>query len=250
MKISAAVLTFNSESTIEKTLESVAFLDEIIVVDSGSSDSTLSICERYTNKIFRRAWSGYADQKKFAIDQCSNDWIFVLDSDEEASPALSSWLRGFDESRTKFDGFAFKRVMFIGGKRWDVVWRNEYRLRLFRKDRYRILVNEPHERIIVDGKCTRLDLEIYHYSYSSLKDQVTKLNNHAYTWAKNCLPRSNFAVLINLFVSPVARFVKLFFLKFGFLKGVTGYIVCKNEAYYSFLKYSYLYERLTIKSEK
>lgn len=250
MKISAAVLTFNSESTIEKTLESIAFVDEIIVVDSGSSDSTLRICELYTDKIFHRTWSGYADQKKFAIEQCSNDWIFVLDSDEEASPALSSWLRRFDGSRTEFDGFAFKRVMFIGGKRWDVVWRNEYRLRLFRKDRYRIFVNEPHEKIIVDGKYSRSDLEIYHYSYGSLKDQVTKLNSHAHTWAKHSRPKSKFSVLINLFVSPFARFVKLFFFKFGFLKGITGFIVCKNEAYYSFLKYSYLYERLTIKSDK
>mgnify|MGYP001032093259 CR=1 FL=1 len=241
MKISGLVLTLNSEASIERALRSLHFCDEIIVVDSGSTDATVTICQRFGAKVFFNPWNGFAEQKKFGLQKASFEWIFVLDSDEEASAELQEFVLNFKKNSTRFEGVSFKRVMFVGNKRYDVIWRNERRVRLFKKSAGSFLDNEPHERILVNGDVLKTDFEIFHYSYKNLEDQVSKLFKYATVWANR--QEKIRCVILRAVISFFSRFVKTYILKLGFLAGREGFILCFNEAYYGFLKYALTFKR-------
>ncbi|MCX7952806.1 MAG: glycosyltransferase family 2 protein [Deltaproteobacteria bacterium] len=251
MKISAVVLTYNCEDTIERALQSLDFADEIIVVDSGSKDRTVQIAEHLGCRVFLNPWPGYAEQKQFGVDKTNYDWIFVLDSDEEVSKELRKWLTSLKTSnQIKADGYAFKRVMFIEKERIDVIWRNEFRIRLFRKKSGTFVGKDPHEKILVSGVVKKVPLEIYHFSYQGLVDQVRKLTNHAKTWAETNERISCLSSIVRLFVSPISRFTKMFLIRFGFALGIRGFILCVNEAYYAFLKYAILIWNKRLKNDR
>ena len=241
MKISGLVLTFNSESTIERALKSLSFCDEIIVVDSGSTDTTVSICQRFGARVFFNPWNGFAEQKRFGLQKASFEWVFVLDSDEEASAELQEFVLNFKKNFSRFEGVSFKRVMFVGNRRYDVIWRNERRIRLFKKSAGSFLDNEPHEKVLINGAVLKTDFEIFHYSYKNLEDQVSKLFKYAKVWADR---QEKIGFLIfRAVISFISRFIKTYILKLGFLAGREGFILCFNEAYYGFLKYALAFKR-------
>jgi glycosyltransferase involved in cell wall biosynthesis len=146
--LSVAIIAGNEEKKIGDCLESVKWADEIIVVDSGSTDRTVEIAKRYTDKVFIRKWEGYAPQKQFAIDQATCDWILSLDADERVSPELKDEILKILESETEFDGFYIPRRNFFLGK-WikSCGWYPNYQLRLFKKGKAKVTQRKVHENL-------------------------------------------------------------------------------------------------------
>ncbi|RIL12314.1 MAG: glycosyltransferase family 2 protein [Proteobacteria bacterium] len=244
VKISAFIVCKDEEADIRRCLESLKWCDEIIVVDSGSQDRTIEIAREYTDKIFIREWPGFVEQKRFALAQCSGDWILNLDADEEVSLELCKEIQGIlSGEKNDIDGYALSRVVFHLGRWWRKGgWYPEYRLRLCRRSKTAWGGRDPHEKAIVDGEVARLKGELHHFTYSSLGDQVRSLNSLSSSAAKAMYDAGNDFHLIDFLARPIARFIKFYLIKRGFLEGFAGLIVALLEAYYVLLKYGKLWE--------
>ena len=247
--VSAFIVCLNEEKQIRRCLESVKWCDEIVVVDSGSTDNTLAICREYTDRIFQRPRPGHSEQKQFALEQCRCDWVLNIDSDEEVSMELRGEILGVlsrkasDRDRTQ--GYDICRLIHFLDRWWDHGgWYPEYRLRFFQRKSTRWGGVNPHEKALVSGKITKLRGVIYHHTYTSLHHQVECLNRHSTNMAK-ALSRAEVPYRANLpriLFHAVGRFVKFYFLKRGFKEGAPGFIVACVEAGYTFLKYAKLWE--------
>lgn len=247
--ISACVICFNEERNIERCLKSLTFCDEIILVDSGSTDSTLNMAKKYTDKIFTRDWSGYREQKQFALEQCSNKWILSIDSDEEISETLKLEIQSLKletpiNNPPKVAGYSVPRVVYFMNKWWKKGgWYPEYRLRLMYKDLSYWGGVDPHDKAIVKGTIKKITKgNIKHYTYANLKEQIQALNNHSSVSANNLFALNKKVGLRHLIINPISRFIKFFIIKKGFLEGIEGFLVAVNEAHYVFLKYAKIWE--------
>jgi glycosyltransferase involved in cell wall biosynthesis len=243
-KLSAFVICCNEEKYIERCLNSISFASEIIVVDSGSTDKTLEICKKYTDKIFHKTWSGFVAQKSYAFEQCSNEWVLNIDADEVVSEKLKSKIIEItSEPDSNTNGYEISRIVYYMGKFWNKGgWYPEYRLRLVKKSYTSWGGVDPHEKAITQGRIDRIIAPIYHYTYASLADQIHSLNNHSSTAAESLYKKGKSCSLVSIFIRPIARFLKFYFSKKGFLEGQAGLIVAVLEALYAFLKYAKLWE--------
>lgn len=246
-KISAFIICFNEASQIRRCLESIRWCDEIVVVDSGSTDGTVQICKEYTSKIFERAWPGYVAQKQFGLEQCSGDWVFNIDSDEEVSPELREEIKATiadtSPAAEKIGGYQISRIVFYLNRWWRRGgWYPEYRLRLCRRQSTQWGGDDPHDKAIVKGGVKRLKGELFHYTYSDISDHVRRLNSYSTSSAQALYKKGACGCLLNIFINPFARFFKFYFIKRGFLEGVPGFLVACLEGYYVLLKYFKLWE--------
>ena len=248
--ISAAVITFNEERNIEDALKSLSWADEIIVVDSGSTDKTLDICRQYTDKIFYRDWSGYVDQKNFAVEKAGYDWIFSLDADERISPALKLEIHERAQAGFTNAGYKIPRTAFFMGQ-WirHGDWHPDYQLRLFDRKQARWEGGNVHESVKINGKPEFLKGEIQHYTYHSLSDYLRRLEIYSNLAALDYRKRGRSASAFALLGNPIAAFVKGYFLKQGFLDGMPGFVVAATGAISVFFKYAKLYE-LQLRDER
>jgi glycosyltransferase involved in cell wall biosynthesis len=247
-KISAFVVCKNEERHIGLCLKSLSFCDEIVVVDSFSTDRTIEICSQFNVQVIQREWPGYRAQKEFACSQMTHDWVICLDADEYVSDPLREEVLSILEGTSRFSmghysGFYLNRVMFHYGKWWRKGgWYPEYRLRLFRKNEARWVGREPHENVEVDGPTTKLQGELYHFSYEDFSDQLQKLTSHAFTRAKVDFADGRTATISDMLFKPWLRFIKFYFLKKGYKEGKPAVVVGITEAFYVFLKYAKLWE--------
>ena len=241
--ISATLITYNEERNIEGALQSIAWADEIIIVDSGSRDATLEICRRFTDKIIHRDWTGYVDQKNFALEQASNDWIFSLDADERGSPELVVEIRDLARKRFPDFGYRIPRVAFFMG-RWirHGDWYPDYQLRLFDRTYGRWDGGRVHESVKIEGKTGFLKGEIHHYTYRSLSEYLERLEIYSGLAAMDYQQKGKTATLARLLGNPAAAFVKAYLLKRGFLDGTPGFIAAGMGAVSVFFKYAKLHE--------
>lgn len=238
---------------MRRCLESVKWCDEIVIVDSGSTDGTLDICREYTDRIFVREWPGYVEQKRFGLEQCTCEWVLNLDADEEVSPGLqeeiiSKVLRE-DSSNRSINGYQLSRVVFYLNRWWRRGgWYPEYRLRLCRRSATTWGGENPHEKAIVEGGTKRLSGELFHYTYDNITDHVQRLNRYSSTAAESMLRRGERPSSLKIVVNPIARIVKFYLFKKGFLEGFPGLLVAMLEGYYVFLKYMKVWELARTKS--
>jgi len=242
--LSAIVVCFNEEDRIEDCLKSLAWCDEIVVVDSYSTDRTPEICRRYTQKFFQRQWAGYRDQKAYAHSLATMDWVLLVDSDERVSDALrreiAEVLAGDGGGCT---GYAIPRLVHYLGRWWRRGgWFPDYDVRLFRRDRATWGGVDPHEKIIVDGKVRRLQHPLHHFSYRSIDDHINRINRFTTISSAELRKGGGRWRLSDALLRPAARFFRSYILKRGFMEGFAGFYVALTAAVYVFLKYAKLWE--------
>ncbi len=248
-KITAAIITFNEESNIRDALESVKWVDEIVVVDSGSSDKTVEICRDYTDKIFLNPWPGHVQQKNFAIGKSSNEWILSIDADERVSSRLASEIKKELRSPSADAYRVSRRAFYLG--RWIKFsgWYPDRKVRVFRKSRARWGGINPHDKVITRGPVKRLEGDLYHYTYRNISHNVQAINSFTDISSKEYLKKRKGSV-IDMIVRPPMAFFKKFILKQGFRDGMPGFIIAVSTAYYVFLKYAKLWELKNAPSEE
>ncbi len=243
--ISACIITLNEEPRIRDCLESLKWVDEIIVVDSFSTDKTVNICKEYTGRVYQRTWPGNIDQKNYAISLAKNDWIICLDADERLSSDLiieiQEAIRNPDDTR----GFLFPRCTFYLG-RWIYHgdWYPDYQLRLFRKGCGQWQGTNPHGRVYVDGKVKYMEHDIHHYNYKNFSHQLRTIDNYSTIFADIMVERGKGFRLFQLIFRPLYKFVRIYIIKMGFLDGLPGFILAISSSFYIFVKQVKLWERL------
>ncbi len=243
-KISACVIVFNEETKIRRCLESLTWCDELIVVDSFSTDRTVEIAREFTPHVYQHVWLGYVGQRNMIRDKASHPWILYLDSDEEVSPGLrDEILYEFEHGDRQFRGYEFPRLVFFLG-RWirHGEWYPDVKLRLFHKDFGRTEGEEPHDRVAVRGPVKRLKHPVYHYTYDDLRDQNETLNRFSSITAQQKFVKDQSFAIVDLLFRPFFRFFKGYILRLGFLDGMAGFIIAVTNGYGAFLKYAKLWE--------
>ena len=238
--LSAVLIARNAEAVLPACLESLAFADEIVLVDSGSTDATLEIARRFNAKIVHQDWLGYGKQKQFAVAQASHDWVLCMDADERVSDALrASILKELEAPR--FQAYEFPRCnRFLG--RWLRHGEGypDRSLRLFDRRHANWSDDTIHEKVVTAGPVGRLTGDLLHESEQGLADYLAKQNRYTTLQAEVLHVRGQQAGLAKLLLSPLLRFIKFYFFRLGFLDGVPGlvhiFVGCRN----SFAKYAKL----------
>ncbi|MCF6155017.1 MAG: glycosyltransferase family 2 protein [Candidatus Brocadia sp.] len=241
--ISACIITFNEESRIRDCLESVKWVDEIIVVDSFSTDKTVDICKEYTERVYQRAWPGNIDQKNYTIGLAKNDWILCLDADERLSPGLIGEIQEAVRNPGTIVGFIFpRRCFYLGRWIYHGDWYPDYQLRLFKRGSGQWQGTNPHGRVIVDGKTRYMKHDINHFNYKNFSHQLRTIDNYSNIFADVNERNKRFS-LFQLIFRPLGKFIKIYIIKMGFLDGLPGFIVAASSAFFVFAKYVKLWER-------
>jgi glycosyltransferase involved in cell wall biosynthesis len=240
--ISAFVACQNEERNIEGCLRSVAWCNDIVVVDSFSTDRTVEIARRYTDRIFFRQWDGYRSQKNFGLEQTTNDWALLIDSDERLSPELIAAIKHeFDAGPERFAGYLVpRRVYFLGKWISHCGWYPDLKPRLFRKGRARFGGIDPHETVILDGPAKRLQGDLIHYTVRSISEYLRVTHRYAEIWAST--RRWKPADTLNMLFRPLAKFLEISIAKAGVLDGFHGLVIAAMMSCQVFLRYAKLYE--------
>lgn len=250
--ISVAIIAQDEEDNISKCIESVSWAEEIVVIDGGSADKTIEICKTLGARVIEHGWPGHIQQKNFAIDQCTRSWILSLDADERASDDLVRFIKQlFDSGDPDYDGYYFPRKVFYLGK-WikHSGWYPDYKLRLFRKSKSRWTGYNPHDRVELQGRSTRVKADILHYPYRSVRDHLDRINSYTSIMARELNSEGTRSNLLKIIFNPYFRFLRSYIFKLGFLDGFHGIIISILTSYYVFLKYLKLWELQVKQKEK
>jgi len=237
--ISTIVVCYNEEDNIGACLESVTWCDEIVVVDARSTDRTLQIIREFTDRIFVRDWPGYLEQKQFALDQARFEWVLNLDADERVSPELRAEIQEvLADGAPGVDGFYVPRVVHYLGRWWyRAGWYPDYRLRLFRRSKARWGGINPHEKVLVEGRTSRLSGSLLHFTYADVTAHLQTVNRLTDISSVEVLKRQRFG-RTSLVLRPAWRFFRSLVIDRGFLEGWPGLFVSATAGFYVFLKYA------------
>jgi len=247
--VSAYMITFNNERTVERALQSLSWVDEIVVVDSFSTDATPAIAAKYAVRFEQRAWPGFRDQYQYAADLCSHEWALFVDADEEVPAELAAEIRAelaANRQRPDSDrilGYHAHRLTWYLG-RWirHGGWLPDHEIRLYRRDRGR-WAGDLHAKLEVDGRVRHLQHRYCHYTYADIGDQLQTIDRYSAAAALDMHNAGRRFSILHLLGNPLARFVRDYFLKRGFLDGMPGFVVAINTMFYVFVKHAKLWER-------
>lgn len=252
-KISVTLIALNEEALIGQALASVRWADEIIVVDSGSTDQTRTIAEKAGARVLQNPWPGYGQQKNFAHQQATGDWVLNIDADECVSPALHqeivSAIAQVQAGQSDFAGFSFPRRTYYLG-RWIRYggWYPNRLTRLARRSAGRWSEPPVHERLEIVGATGQLEEPLDHYTFSSIEQQVEVNLRYARLGSRLLHERGTKPSLLRLLLKPWGKFMETYFLKQGFRDGPAGLIIAINAAYSVFMKHAFLFnEYLRVK---
>ena len=244
-KLTVLVPTGNEEANLRACLESVRWADELFVVDSFSKDRTVEIAKEFGARVVQHEYVNSAAQKNWAIPQATHDWVLVLDADERMTPELAEEVRALLAAPGGPAAAAYRvsrRTFFFGREIRHCGWDTDSVVRLFRKDQARYPEQWVHADMQVDGPVARLAGRLDHYTYSSMAQYFEKFGRYT-TWAaKDLRERGRRATIFNLVTRPLARFLKMYFLRLGFLDGAAGAVLCGLAACSVFTKYAKLWE--------
>ena len=244
-KISACVTTFNEEGNVVRCLESLkGWCDEIVVVDSYSSDRTVELCKRYTDRVYQHQWLGYIGQKNLARDMAKHPWILFIDADEEISPALrTEILQELDVDPIPFAGYQFPRMVnYLGQWIRHGEWYPDVKLRLFLKAKGQSGGQEPHDQVFVNGPVKTLKQPLWHYTYEDIDDHLTTMNRYSGITAKEKFKGGDRFCWTDFLFRPPFRFLKAYFLRGGFMDGKRGFLIAIISSFGVCMKYAKLWE--------
>jgi glycosyltransferase involved in cell wall biosynthesis len=244
MKISATIITRNEERNIADALRSLSWADEIILVDSQSSDRTVEIAREFTDKIFIREWPGYSRQKNFAAEQAAHDWIFNLDADERLSDALIREIRQLKDQPTNAAAFEMPRKTFYLG-RWikHAGWYPDFKIRLYDRTRCGWQGDFVHEAVKTSGKIKRLRGDLLHYTVMNSSEHHERLDRYTSLAAEELFTRGKRASTASILFSPAAAFLRSYLFRLGFMDGIPGLAISYFAAHYVFLRNLKLWEK-------
>ena len=242
-KLSALVLTYNEEDNIAECLESISWIERIVVVDSYSDDQTKKICLQYKNvDFYENEFKDFASQRNFGLDKIETDWVFVIDADERATEELKAEIIAtLNETEAKAEGYEIARKNYFLGK-WIKYcgWYPDYTLRLFKsKYRYSGLVHESPQ---IRGEIKKLENDFIHYTYQDLESYAAKMNQYAQLGAKKDFDKGKRTNIIYILFRPIFEFFKIYIFRRGFLLGSQGIIISFIISYYKFMKYAIIWE--------
>ncbi len=229
-RLSIVLITYNSQKYLDRVLSSCLFADEIVIVDSNSSDQTIQIAQKYKAKIYQEDWMGFGRQKQRAVDLAKNRWVFVLDSDEVISDKLQKELLNLLE-KPKYSAYFVPRLNCFFGKpvkRCGLY--PDYTIRLFDKKEAKFSDDEVHEKVVIEkNKTSYLKNYMIHFAYENVEEFITKQNRYS---TLNSKPNR-----LKALINPPWTFFRLYILKLGFLEGWRGFVIAKLYAQYTFWKY-------------
>lgn len=247
-KISAIIPTFNEADNIVAAIQSLNFCEDIMIVDSFSTDNTVELAKGITSNIVQRKYTGPADQKNWAIPQAKHEWVFILDADERVTPELAKEITTLLQSdNIEQDAFWIGRQSYFMGKKVNYSgWQGDKVVRLIRRDKCRYDNKQVHEEIdTTDLNVGILKHKMEHYTYKNKQHFMDKMDRYAKWSAQDHLEKTSNVTWFHLNVKPMARFFKHFILQLGFLDGKVGYEISKIMAWGVRQRYVYLQELLS-----
>ena len=241
---SAVVITCNEEERLRACLASLAWADEIVVVDAESQDKTVEVAREFTERIIVRAWPGFAAQKNFAVAQATGDWILSVDADEEVSAELRAEIQAILADRSAAAGYAVPRRNIF----WDRWIRHgglypDWQIRLFRRGRGRFVERAVHEAAEVEGPVSRLRGALEHRSYRSIQEFLERANRYSSLAAEDLGQAGSRVGGLALVLRPLGRFLGMYLLRRGFLDGTPGLLLAALYAYYVFIRSAKTWEK-------
>jgi glycosyltransferase involved in cell wall biosynthesis len=241
--LSVAVIAKNEADRIERLLKSVRCADEILVIDSGSTDGTQALCRSCGAAVIDQPWMGYVAQKQIALEKASSEWVLSLDADEVVSEALAKEIgTAIGNAPPDVVGFSMPRLSYYLG-RWirHGGWYPDRNIRLVRKGRGRWGGVDPHDKLTVDGRTLCLSQPIHHFVYRNISDQLATIDRFSDIVASRKGRASGFSVLAGL-GHTLGKFAECYLWKMGFLDGWAGMVIAMNSAWYVFLKHAKAWE--------
>jgi glycosyltransferase involved in cell wall biosynthesis len=242
--ISAAIITKNEEGNIERCLRALDWVDEIVVVDSGSTDRTLEICAKYRCKTIKAEWLGYGRNKRLAVDSASNNWVLAVDADEEVTPELAREIQDILSRDEVKDGYKIRwRSMYLG--RWirHSGWNRFYKLKLFDRTRGNYTDDVMHETVRLKGEVGRFKNALRHYTYPDLATVARKMEANTTMAARVLCVQGKRPSLFTVYLHAGWTFLRMYVFKAGFLDGRIGLILATDYAYTVYLKYLKCWEK-------
>ncbi len=242
-RLSVTIIAWNEEERLRACLESVAWADEILVIDAESTDKTVEVAREFTDRIWVRTWPGFAAQKNFALDQATGEWVLSLDADERVTPELRARIGRIVRANGPADGYSIPRKNIF----WGAWVRHgglypDYQLRLFRRAAGRFVDSAVHESVVVEGHVERLAEPLLHHSYRGLDDFVARSNRYSALAARDIVARGGRAGVLDLALRPLGRFLSMYVARGGFLDGWRGFVLAVLYANYVFLRVAKTWE--------
>ena len=252
-KLSVTIITFNEEKNIKDCLDSVKWADEIVVIDSFSTDRTVEICREYTDRVYQNKWQGFVDQKKFALTKASHNWVLSIDADERISDELREEIKEVLSDNLKHDGYYMPRKTFYIN-RWILHcgWYPDHKIRLFKKDKGRwegTRGTAIHESVKVNGRVGYLKGDILHYSFPTISSHLKTINSFTSISSSENFKKGERTGILSILLRPPFNFFKMYILKLGFLDGLPGFIVSVLSSYHVLIKYAKMWELERQKSD-
>jgi glycosyltransferase involved in cell wall biosynthesis len=244
VKLTVTVITRNEASNIEGALQSVTWADEIVVVDSRSSDETVEIARRYATRVETHDWEGYSAQRNFAAEIAANDWILALDADERVPPALAGEIQQIMRDGPQAHGYRMPRVSYYL-RQWirGTDWYPDYQLRLYDRRFGRFNTRRVHESVeLSDGRPGTLRHDLQHYPYRDISDHVTSIDHYTTLAAEEWFAAGRRTNPLDVVLHPPAAFFRNYVIRQGFRDGAAGFLISVLNSYYVFLKILKLWE--------
>lgn len=245
--LSIVLIVKNEAANLEACLETADWADEIVVLDSGSSDETVEIAHRYTDKVLAATdWPGYGPQRQRAQSHATGDWILMLDADERITPELRARIEGVVQADRRDAVYAVPRLSWVFGRfiRYSG-WYPDYVTRLYPRERANYGEERVHEKLhyLSDMREEKLTGDLLHYTYRDLNHYLVKSAHYAEAWAQQRYEKGKKASLLQAFIHGVGCFVKMYLVRAGFLDGRQGLLLALLSAHSTFVKYADLWVR-------
>jgi glycosyltransferase involved in cell wall biosynthesis len=239
MKITATIITLNEERNVARAVESLRCADEILIVDSGSTDRTVELAEKLGVRVLEAGWLGYAAQKNWAAEHATHEWILSLDADEALSEALEAEIWNLKKTGPDCDAYTMPRLArYLGRWIYHSGWYPDRKVRLYHREQAKWVGDFVHESVQARGRVGHLQSNILHFTCESLSEHVKTMDRYTTLAAQELAARKVKVPLTRIIADPAWTFFKSYFLQRGFLDGPEGLTIAHMAAFYTFLKYS------------